>query len=180
MRMRDYIKEAQDAVLEYEDGKTGMTTAELFAPWNVENLIALQLESDQFIFVGKLYNVVRRLEAAAHKFQNHPKTVFPKVFAFLSRVFRPNECSEEAQAVTCIKTFASQVSLLIPAIHAMEKAIEAAEIRDLRHDGLVVRRRLVRDYVALLERAELSRECLLERLTWARRVLEESLPEWGY
>lgn len=180
MRMRDYIKEAQVAVLEYEDGETGMTTMELLAPWSVGNLIALQLEIDQLTFVGKLYNVVRRLEAAAHKFQNHPTAVPPKALAFLTRVFRRTQSPEEAEAIAHIKTFAGQVSLLIPAIHAMEKTIEAAEVRDLRLDGLAVARHLEKDYVALLERAELSNECLLERLTWAKRVLMESLPLWGY
>lgn len=180
MRMRDYIKEAQGAVLEYEDGKTGMTTAQLLAPWSVENLIALQLEGDQLLFVGKLYNVVRRLEAAAHKFENHPKSIYEHIVNFFSTILRGGRDSVGQEAIAHIKTFASQVSLLIPAINAMEKVIEATEVHDLRLDGLVVARRFEKDYLALLERAELSSECLLERLTWAKRVLTESLPAWGY
>jgi len=181
MRMRDYINEAQAAVLVYEDGNIGMTTAELLAPRGVGNLLMLHRETNQLIFVGKLYNVVRRLEAAAHKFQNHPKSKRQQALTLLARISKRKKSSEEAEAIALITILAKQMQqFIIPAINAMEKAIEVAEIHDLRHGGLVVERRLERDYLALLERAELSREYLLEKLTWARRVLEESLPEWGY
>lgn len=174
MRMRDYIKGAQDAVLAYEDGDPPITTAEFLAPCGIERIREIEQEGNPMIFVGKMYDVVRRVEAAAHK---HRITRKRRWQNFLPKLLSRKE---EDEIVMIAPKAATLKHLLIPLIETLETKIETQAVRDLRLGGLTVDPDLEDSYSNLLERAELSNEFLLEKLTWAKRVLTESLPVWGY
>lgn len=169
--MSDYTREAYGIVLLFENGHA--TLRDLLGPQRVEGgcssttvLLEIMQEERPTIFVGRMYNILRRLEAGVYKYRK-PLGFLRAVREFISTIRDIIEQKKACKLVARDDLLATyqRVSMLKRTMEAMKIKLATEDVDSLSHDELV-------------ERARLLSEFLQERVGWGESILNDSIPEW--